>query len=63
MAEQVAGKQGPEIQLRVLSTDSEEARSLGIKSALGVFVNGQKVPIRNVLDKAAFEEIISSYMH
>ncbi len=63
MAEDVAEALGPEISLRVLSTDSEEARSLGIKSALLVFVNGQKIPIKKVLDKTAFEEIISSYMH
>lgn len=62
MAEYVARKLGSEVQLRVLSTDSDEARSQGIKSAIAVFVNGQKIPIKNVLKQTAFEKIISSYL-
>ncbi len=62
MAEYVARKLGSEVQLRVLSTDSDEARSQGIKSAIAVFVNGQKIPINNVLKQTAFEQIVSSYL-
>ncbi|MFO7802515.1 MAG: hypothetical protein R6V55_09500 [Desulfovermiculus sp.] len=63
MAESVAEKLGPEVNLRVLSTDSDEARSLGIKSALAVYVNGHKIPIKKVLDRGLFEDIIWSYTH
>lgn len=61
MAENVAEKLGPEVNLRVLSTDSDEARSLGIKSALVVYVNGEKISIKKVLDQGLFEDIILSY--
>lgn len=61
MAENVAEKLGPEVNLRVLSTDSDEARSLGIKSALVVYVNGHKISIKKVLDRGLFEDIIRSY--
>lgn len=60
MAEYVAKKLGPEVSLRVLSTDSEEARYQGIKSAIAVFVNGQKIAIKEALDKNTFEQIIRS---
>lgn len=60
MAEDVAEKLGPEVSLRVLSTDSEEARFQGIKSAIAVFVNGDKIAIKEVLNRNTFEQIIRS---
>jgi len=62
VAEYVAQKLDPEVQLRVLSTDSDEARSQGIKGAIAVFVNGQKIPIKYVLKQTSFEQIIRSHI-
>lgn len=62
MAQDIASKLGPEVELRVQATESEEARSLGIKSALAVFVNQEKVPVRTVLDPTLFQETLQSYM-
>nr|WP_027370535.1 hypothetical protein [Desulfovermiculus halophilus] len=58
MAEDVAEKLGPEVQLRIVSTDSEEARSQGIKSAIALFVDGRKVPIKEVLNRTGFEGMV-----
>ncbi|MDZ7759821.1 MAG: hypothetical protein U5L00_06145 [Desulfovermiculus sp.] len=62
MAEDVARELGPEVRFRVLSIDSDEARSLGIKSAISVYVNGQKIRIKNVLEHNVFEQIICSHL-
>jgi hypothetical protein len=58
VAEDVAEKLGSRVQLRVLSTDSEEARSQGIKSAIAVFVDGRKVSIKEVLNRTGFEAML-----
>lgn len=62
MAEHLADALGPEVRLRVLSTDSEEARFQGIKSAIAVFVNGEKISIKEALDRNTFEQIIRSFL-
>jgi hypothetical protein len=63
VAKETAEKFGPKVSLRVLSTDSEEARSQGIKSAIVVFVDNQKIPIKHVLDRSSFEQIVASHLH
>ena len=62
MAQDIAKKLGPEIDLRVQATESEEARSLGIKSALAVFVNQDKVPVKTVMDPNLFQETVQGYL-
>jgi hypothetical protein len=62
VVEETAEKLGPKVSLRILSTDSEEARSQGIKSAILVFVDNQKIPIKHVLDRKAFEQIVVSHL-
>ena len=58
----MAEELGPEVGLRVLSTDSEEARSLGIQSAILVCVDGEKIPIKKALNRADLERTIRRYL-
>ena len=62
MAKETAEKLGPEVSLRVLSTESEEARSQGIKSAIVVFVGNRKIPMKHVLDHKAFQQVVAAHL-